>query len=362
MNASSPAPARGSRLALQSRYRGCLLAGAAGDALGAAVEFDSLTEIRDRFGPGGIRDFAPAYGRLGAITDDTQMTLFTAEGLLRAAVCRAQSGACDAPSVVHRAYLRWLKTQGESSSLDVPMDGWLGPLRPLWSRRAPGLTCQSALVKAPSLGQSARNHSKGCGGVMRIAPVGLVCPPGQAFETGSELAALTHGHPSSSLSAGLLADLIARLVAGDSLEAALAAAKAMLPARPDHGEVLSAIEKAEGLVASGTPPAGKVVEVLGGGWVAEEALAIALYCVLATPSLEEAIVLAVNHSGDSDSTGSIAGNIAGVMRGVEAIPARWIADLELREEITAVADDLVALKSGTLDLLSPSVQARYPGS
>lgn len=66
------------------RIRGCLLAGAAGDALGAAVEFMDWPSIRQKFGERGIRDFAPAFGKLGAVTDDTQMMLFTAEGLLRA--------------------------------------------------------------------------------------------------------------------------------------------------------------------------------------------------------------------------------------------------------------------------------------
>ena len=67
----------------RERFLGCLLAGAAGDALGAPVEFDSLARIREKYGPQGIRDFAPAYGKLGAITDDTQMTLFTAEAMIR---------------------------------------------------------------------------------------------------------------------------------------------------------------------------------------------------------------------------------------------------------------------------------------
>jgi len=327
------------------------------------VEFEELSEIRARFGNRGIRDFSTAYGRLGAITDDTQLTLFTAEGLIRVAVCRAGNGGpCELPIIVHRAYLRWMRTQGGVSSLDVPLDGWLSQLRPLWSRRAPGLTCQAALRSVETLGGAARNHSKGCGGVMRIAPVGLVSSPAQAFDTATELAALTHGHPSSSLSAGVLAVVISQLVSGDSLPGAIEVAKRQLRERAEHGEVLGAIEHAQSLAASGRAPDGAVLESLGGGWVADEALAIALYCVLVTPSLEEAIVLAVNHSGDSDSTGSIAGNIAGVLRGVESIPARWTADLELREEITAVADDLLALKSGTLDLHSHSIRARYPGS
>jgi ADP-ribosylglycohydrolase len=325
------------------------------------VEFKSLAEIRLRFGAGGIKDFSPAYGRLGAITDDTQLTLFTAEGLIRAAVCQAEKGACDPAPVVHRAYLRWLKTQGEAPSTDVPIDGALAQLRPLWSRRAPGITCQSALRSVEAVGRPARNSSKGCGGVMRVAPVGLVTPPRQAFELGRELAALTHGHPSSSLSSGVLAALIAQLLRGESLRTAIEVAKGRLREEPHHGEVLTAIEKAEHLAASSARPDGAVLESIGGGWVAEEALAIALYCVLATASLEEAVVLAVNHSGDSDSTGSITGNIAGVIQGVESIPPRWTLDLELREEIAALADDLLALKSGTLELRSKSTRSRYPG-
>ena len=75
------------------RIAGCLLGGAVGDALGAPVEFLRLSEIRETFGPALLTDFSPAYGRLGAITDDTQMTLFTAEGLLRAAAAGRTRGS-----------------------------------------------------------------------------------------------------------------------------------------------------------------------------------------------------------------------------------------------------------------------------
>lgn len=68
----------------RDRLVGSILGGAIGDALGAPIEFDSLDRIRRRHGPAGLTDYAPAYGRIGAITDDTQMTLFTADGLLLA--------------------------------------------------------------------------------------------------------------------------------------------------------------------------------------------------------------------------------------------------------------------------------------
>jgi hypothetical protein len=141
---------------LASRCKGCLLGGAVGDALGAPVEFMSHSQIVAHFGPGGIRGFAPAYGRTGAITDDTQMTLFTTEGLLRAHTRQVAKGICHTPTVVHHAYLRWLKTQGESPNLEpqvdlnwqVATDGWLVHVPALWSRRAPGNTCLSAVRSA----------------------------------------------------------------------------------------------------------------------------------------------------------------------------------------------------------------------
>lgn len=172
------------------RCRGCLLGGAVGDALGAPVEFKTYAQIVAQFGTGGIRDFAPAYGRVGAITDDTQMTLFTAEGLLRAYVRYAQRGICHIPTVVHHAYLRWLKTQGESPNLEpqvdlnwqVATDGRLINVPALWSNRAPGNTCLSALRNAKQIGEPATNNSKGCGTVMRVAPVGLVMARDDAFK------------------------------------------------------------------------------------------------------------------------------------------------------------------------------------
>lgn len=80
-----------------------MLGGACGDALGAPVEFLKRQEIRAQFGPRGITEFAEAYGIVGAITDDTQMSLFTADGLIRAAVRGAERGIRNPVSVVHHS-------------------------------------------------------------------------------------------------------------------------------------------------------------------------------------------------------------------------------------------------------------------
>ncbi len=346
----------------KSRYQGCLLGGAVGDALGAPVEFTSFANIIEQFGANGIQDFAPAYGRIGAITDDTQMTLFTAEGLVRAHVRGHLKGICDPPSVVHGAYLRWLRTQGEKpAKLDheIEMDGWLVSVSTLWNRRCPGNTCLSALRDTRQLGQNAGNKSKGCGTVMRIAPVGLLRQDG-VFELASRIAALTHGHPSGILAAGFLAELLKEINLGRSLSEALPMAKASLIEQDNHVEVLAAIERAEAAASSGDSSAVSAGK-LGEGWIAEEALSIALFSALQERNFEHAVVTAVNHSGDSDSTGAIAGNICGLLYGVESIPERWLSRLEMREEIGQIADDLQAIVEGGLDIESEDTWRKYPG-
>jgi ADP-ribosylglycohydrolase len=110
-----------------------------------------------------------------------------------------------------------------------------------------------------------------------------------------------------------------------------------------HQECLDAVTRAVALAGSGRAPSGEAVESLGEGWTGEEALAIAVYCALAARGdFVLGVILAVNHSGDSDSTGAICGNLLGTALGAGAIPAAWLADLELREELETLARDLEA--------------------
>lgn len=331
----------------KDRFDGCLLGGAVGDALGAPVEFMTTAAIHRRFGPAGVSDYEPAYGRKGAITDDTQMTLFTAEGLI---LHRARKSDGPVVESVYPAYLRWLSTQkeiGQGALLKQHgscsmVDGILTGFSALHSRRAPGNACLSSLSSG-RMGtlQAPINNSKGCGGVMRIAPVGLFLEDDAAvFDAGCEIAAITHGHPTGYLAAGCLSLIIRRLKLGEPLPDAVQSALALLEARPHHEETSTAVRAA--LTAWNTqPPSVGTVERLGAGWIAEEALAIGLYCALAAgDDFEKGVCLAVNHGGDSDSTGSIAGNILGTLLGREAIPRRYLENLELAEVIEEIAMDL----------------------
>jgi ADP-ribosyl-[dinitrogen reductase] hydrolase len=311
---------------------GCLLAGAVGDALGGAIEFDRIDRIRGRFGPSGLTDYAPAYGRLGAITDDTQMTLFTLEGLVL-----ARRRGSDPVHEVRVAYGRWLRTQGGP---EVARDGWLLDVPELHQQRAPGNTCLTAL-RSGVLGtvESPINDSKGCGAVMRAAPVALWSDDvREVFSLAVATGALTHGHPSGYLSAGVLAVLVQQLLAGRDLPGAVEVAEAELLTWSGHEEQAGLLDLAVELADRGVRPTPEVIETaLGGGWVGEEALTIAVLTALAADDLPDGLRLAVNHSGDSDSTGALCGNLLGARDGVEAVPDHWLTGLELVDVVERLA-------------------------
>ena len=350
-----------------------------GDALGAPVEFLSRDQIIRKFGPAGIQEYVPAFGKLGAITDDTQMTLFTAEGVLRGWLRGNIKGICHIPSVIARAYQRWYHTQGYHNPMhDDGLDGWLIGHRDLFSCRAPGNTCLSGLQSMRKSNDVAKNDSKGCGGVMRVAPIGMYYATlagsesegrdqamREAFELACQAAAITHGHPTGQLASGTFAAIVMKLMVGELLPRAIDAALEHLKDQYGHEETLHAIQLACRL-ASETPNDSKVLTQLGGGWIAEEALAIAVYCALSAKDFRSGVTLSVNHSGDSDSTGSIAGQMLGAIHGAHAIPSSWIGPLELRVVIEEMADDMATLSEWDLENETSTAEVgfyfeRYPG-
>ncbi|TDC77822.1 ADP-ribosylglycohydrolase family protein [Streptomyces hainanensis] len=354
----------------RSRVRGCLLGGAVGDALGAGVEFDSLEAIRERHGAEGVTDYVPAYGRRGAITDDTQMTLFTVDGLIRAHV-RRDTGAWHPPTDVHAAYRRWYVTQHAWGPDERQAgDGWLAREEWLYSRRAPGRACLSGLGDATmgTVERPKNPDSKGCGTVMRSAPFGLLVgwEPQLVFQLAVECAAQTHGHPTGMLAAGAFAAIVHGLVRGDDLDAAIQKALVHLASRPGHEETTDALKRALGAVRQGLPSPERIAS-LGEGWVAEEALAIGVYCALVAQDMRHGLLLAVNHGGDSDSTGSVCGNLLGALHGETALPPAWVAELEGRATLLELADDFAMEMTQGPALHGPAESApvwleRYPRS
>ena len=353
----------------KDKIRGSLVGGAVGDALGYPVEFISSYEgIQKRYGENGITRLDTTQWWLtdeeksgrAWISDDTQMTLFTACGLLNA---KAQGKA--PKYAICEAYLEWYYTQ-IGQRFGRYKDCWIGELPELNNRRAPGNTCITALQDILR-GKDPYNNSKGCGGIMRTAPVALYgavwrdTPEGEPLEgrisnikdvdmLAADAAEITHQHPLGWLSSALEAHVIYRILQKDSptvddFKAYLSEGYDMLLSLyPNEGAGITQLraltDKALGLVGS---PASDVdnIEAIGEGWVAEETLAIAVYCAVKYfDNFEKAIIASVNHKGDSDSSGAVTGNILGAVVGYDAIPELFKTDLELHNVILHVADDL----------------------
>lgn len=341
------------------RLVGLLLGGAVGDALGAPIEFMDRSEIVARYGEGGLREFAPAYGRIGAITDDTQMTLFTLEGLIRASVRYASRGICHPPSVIHHAYLRWHLTQSQAFEGEggrVPRSGWLIKQPELWAVRAPGHTCMTALaVHHDSFGTPANNDSKGAGGIMRVGPIGLYAA--NAFEMAGEVAALTHGHETSTIASAWFADCIQRIGEGASLRVAIE--RSWQRCRGLSAELDQSLSTA---LAMGSQKHAVVPAALGEGWIAEEAAAIACWCALVSDDPLSAVCLAANITGDSDTTASLVGQLMGAAYGARWIPREWLGQLELHEVMLQLASDAVrGLELTDEDAGFEEFAERFPG-
>lgn len=342
----------------KDRIRGSLIGGAIGDALGYAVEFDSYGAITHLYGQEGIRRYDTHRNWGGydgsdgkaLISDDTQMTLFTACGILNAVKTGRQVNHS-----ICSAYLEWYHTQTDKASMK-PHDCWIKTLPEMNQRRAPGNTCMSALY-AISNDREPHNNSKGCGGVMRVAPIALYGLGEGRFSDIEEMdkvaasaAEMTHQHPLGYIPAALMVHVVYRLATDDAptrdalvayVEEGLAMLDRLFSNHTGDMDYMRMLVKKAFTFAASDLPDHEAIELIGGGWVGDEALAIALYCAAKYfDDFEKAMIAAVNHSGDSDSTGAITGNILGAVLGYEALPDFYKKDLELHDVILAVADDL----------------------
>jgi ADP-ribosylglycohydrolase len=325
------------------KYIGTMLGAAVGDALGAPVEFMSRKQIREAYSNGGIETFDGP----GLVTDDTQMMLYTAAAAVKwkgdRNANRRQKSKTTLLDCLRLGYREWHHAQ--SRGLIPPEVCFYPEVSSAVHRqgaRAPGATCIEA-TSGPRSGTMLEpiNNSKGCGGVMRVAPLGLLGPTGpDPFVIGCESAALTHGHPGAIYPAGAMAMLVHELVEND------------VPNMSNIIRRLDPITAAEQTLFFLARAAGKVEhdgliwnpEDIGGGWVGDEALAIGLAAFLGADPKNpfDALRWAVNHGGDSDTTGCIAGALLGASYGLEAIPAHLADAVEDKGLIIDLATKLYA--------------------
>lgn len=331
---------------LRSRIRGCLLAGALGDALGYSVEFIRYRSIQKTYGEAGIRALELGHSGKAIVSDDTQMTLFTCDAMLPGEN-REETGLT-VYERIHRGYLCWMKTQDHYFT---DTRGWESPLNAvpeLNHRRAPGNTCLYAL-RSGEMGTLDQpiNDSKGCGGVMRTAPLGFDPRWGDPLITGAQAGAITHGHPMGWVPAGMLSDIVYKCIYGEYatlralIEASLADTRDAFGDKKGFANFEEMVTLALELSETDTPDE-EAIRQIGEGWVGDEALAVAIYSCLRHPEdLKECLISAVNHSGDSDSTGAVAGNILGAWLGDTALPEEWVGQLELVAVMDGLAEDMV---------------------
>ena len=318
-----------------ARRLACLLGGALGDGFGLPVEFDKLSAIQRRFGPGGLRIPQYEHGQL-VVSDATQMTLFTLEGLTRAQLGK-ENDDDGLVRQVRLSYLDWLETQGGKSRGNTASR--LMKHAALYVRRSPDQACLSALeAGAQGTLENPINDNKGCGGVMRVGPVGQMpdLDVDRAFSLGMRTAALTHGHPGAYLSAGLLAAALRLLVDGQPFAAAIHQAGERVLAHAGHKETLAKVNAA--LQAARHHHLGIIPPELGPGWAADETLAIGLYAAARSLDFVTVIAIAANHDGDSASSAAIAGQLFGAQYGLEALPHAWIRRLDVLDALCDVVE------------------------
>ncbi len=337
-----------------SKIQGCLIGGAIGDALGWPVEFLKYNQILEKYN-GEIKDFCYKTDDYAEITDDTQMTLYTAEGLLRYWPVMHDCGYNEymITKIIYESYMRWGHGQGirrydakfkRANEIKTRLD----QIPALKQDRAPENTCINSL-RGGKMGNIhiPINNSSGCGGVMRVAPVGLFFEdPEKAFHIGMASAAITHGNPNAFIPSGILASITSLLIKGNPLINSII--ESVFIARKNIKDKIHALNTTENIILTAI---NKVFEdndsdpqnisQLGEGWVGHEALAIALYCAIKYQhNFENAVIASVNHDGDSDSTGAITGNILGTYLGIEAIRRDWVTNVEASEDILAIAKDI----------------------
>jgi ADP-ribosyl-[dinitrogen reductase] hydrolase len=322
------------KISTRDRVLGCLLGGACGDALGAPFEFSSQAEMIIECGPRGAREFWPRHARTARVTDETQLILFTTAGLTESRLNRSISEI----EHLHLAYLAWLSTQGITSPL---LPKWRSPYGHLCDivaaqgDRVPNANTMVALSEATQLGQSPQTAAEGNGAAARSAPFGLLysATPQRAYHAAVADARLTHNSPGGYIASGAFAMMIAWVMKGYSITRSVERTLMFLRLQPGHESTVQAIMHAPWKWSDYF----RRPEWMGFGWSADEALAIAVNAVLTTNSFHDAVAVAANHDGDSDTTASMAGNLAGALYGTQAVPHRWIEKVELRQEITVAA-------------------------
>lgn len=276
---------------------------ALGDALGYPVEFISLQAIRQKYPPNGIQNLPfPAY-----YSDDTQMTLALAEGIMDVGVHAPIDSLMQS---VGNQFIKWLNSPDNN--------------------RAPGRTCITGVKHFQSgvpWSESGIVESKGCGSAMRVAPLGYIYQNDEVRlrEVSIATSQITHRHPTAIAATVAAAYLVKLALDAVPISSYMSRLYEFVSGISDEFDL--AILRVGHVL--GWANEDLALDHIGQGWIGEEAVALALYCVLRYPDDYLACIRrAANTNGDSDSIACIAGGIMGARLGLSAIPLDWRTNCE----------------------------------
>jgi len=296
----------------ESQAQAILFGLALGDAIGWPVEFKDLQAIKSAYGQGGIAE--PPDPAL--YTDDTQMTTALTEGLLDAGLMAAIP---DQMVAISKRFVEWKNTA---------------------PNRAPGNTCLQAVRRLETgthWTYAGVLSSKGCGSAMRVATIGYLYQYDgeRLYKIAKESGRITHGHPAAVAASIAAAYLVSLALTGAHTTQYLS--KVMQFCDGISDEFDAAILRVGHVLGWGDEEA--AMRHIGEGWVGEEAVALALYCVLRYDDDYVACMRrAANSNGDSDSIACIAGGIMGARLGsVDGIPSEWVDRCENRDYLFDLA-------------------------
>ena len=284
---------------------------AIGDALGYPTEFLSLDQIKAEYGENGISELPES----ALFSDDTQMSVAIAEALITA-------GDQDLETImdaISEEFIKWRHSPENN--------------------RAPGNACLtgvSNMERGVHWSESGVPDSKGCGSAMRVAPIGYVYQhhPDKLKQVAKASGICTHGHRTA-VAASVGAAYLVKL-ALDGIEPGNMIPEMLSFIAGISGEFDTALSNVPECLD--WPNEEDALKYLGEGWIGEEAVALALYCFLKHPDdYKKTVLRGANTNGDSDSIACIAGGISGAYLGIEAIPKKWIQEIEKSDDLNNLA-------------------------
>ena len=295
-----------------------------GDAVGVPVEFQPRSVLRQQ----PVRDMI-GYGTYqqppGTWSDDTSLTLCLAESL------------CHGYDLhdIGQKFVQWYYHN-------------------LWTPHGTvfdaGITTRKAIHRLrtgevpPQEAGGRDERSNGNGALMRILPIAFYVrfmPIEQRFQIVAEVSALTHGHLRSILSCCVYIEMALNLLAGQSLDTAYRNMQRTIREYYRYEDELRYLYN----VTEQDISQFSEVQIRSSGYVVHT-LEAALWCLLTSRSYAETVLKAVNLGEDTDTTGAVAGGLAGIYYGIEDIPAHWVAQIARREEIIALAERLQQALAG----------------